>query len=96
MFSSAYTHIDPDPRIHVRYIYQHLPYKSTIHVGKNTIHGYNRWWFQKKNQFTPIPGQMIQFDLRILFKWVGEKAPYMDTIYLAHLSLALFPQPLGV
>ncbi len=24
---------------------------------------------------TPIPGEMIQFDLRIFFKWVGEKPP---------------------
>jgi len=25
--------------------------------------------------FTPIPGEMIQFDLRIFFRWVGEKPP---------------------
>jgi len=24
---------------------------------------------------TPIPGEMIQFDLRIFFKWVGKKPP---------------------
>ena len=25
--------------------------------------------------FIPNPGEMIQFDLRIFFKWVGEKPP---------------------
>ena len=33
----------------------------------------NRWWFQTcyiRIYFTPIPGEMIQFDGRIFFKWV--------------------------
>ena len=30
-----------------------------------------RWWFQRFFMFTPILGEMIQFDLRIFFKWVG-------------------------
>ena len=28
--------------------------------------------------FTPIPGEMIQFDLRMFFKWVGEKKHQLD------------------
>ncbi len=28
-------------------------------------------WFQTFFMFTPIPGKMIQFDLRIFFRWVG-------------------------
>ena len=32
-------------------------------------------WFQPFFMFTRIPGEMIQFDLRIFFKGVGEKPP---------------------
>ena len=32
-------------------------------------------WFHIFLIFTPNLGEMIQFDLRILFKWVGEKPP---------------------
>ena len=32
--------------------------------------------------FTPIPGEMIQFDLRIFFKWVGEKPPTRYSVWL--------------
>ena len=28
--------------------------------------------------FTPIPGEMIQFDLRMFFKWVGKKKHQLD------------------
>ena len=34
-----------------------------------------RWWFQTFFIFIPIPGKMIQFDLRIFFKWVELKPP---------------------
>ena len=34
---------------------------------------FSGWWFQIFFIFTPIPGEMIQFDLRIFFRWVGEK-----------------------
>ena len=37
------------------------------------MHYFARWWFQILFIFTPIPGEMIQFDLRIFFRWVGEK-----------------------
>jgi len=30
-----------------------------------------RWWFQIFYIFTPIFGEMIQFDVRRFFKWVG-------------------------
>ena len=30
----------------------------------------SRWWFETFFIFTPIPGEMIQFDLCIFFKWV--------------------------
>ena len=30
-----------------------------------------RWWFQAFLVFIPISREMIQFDLRIFFKWVG-------------------------
>ena len=36
------------------------------------------WWFHIFLIFTPNLGEMIQFDLRILFKWVGEKPPTSD------------------
>ena len=35
-----------------------------------------RWWFPIFLPFTPIWGKwLIQFDVRIFFKWVGEKPP---------------------
>jgi len=38
------------------------------------------WWFQKLFYFfTPKIGEMIQFDYRIFFKWVGEKPPIRTT-----------------
>ena len=40
-----------------------------------------RWWFQISSIFTPNPGEMIQFDFRIFFKWVGSKPPTIGTIY---------------
>ena len=29
-----------------------------------------RWWFQTFLEFSPLLREMIQFDLRIFFKWV--------------------------
>ena len=29
-----------------------------------------RWWFQTFFRFSPLPGEMFQFDLRIFFRWV--------------------------
>ena len=36
-----------------------------------------RWWQLKYlfGIFTPMRGEMIQFDLRIFVRWVGEKPP---------------------
>ena len=37
-----------------------------------------RWWFQKQMFIlAPILGEMIQFDLRIFFKWVGSTTIWM-------------------
>ena len=33
---------------------------------------FSRWWNFKYVLFSPLPGDMIQFDLSICFKWVGE------------------------
>ena len=35
---------------------------------------YTRWWFHTFSIFTP--GEMIQFDWRISFKWVGSTTNY--------------------
>ena len=47
------------------------------------------WWFQKKNYFfTPKIVEMIQFDYRRFFKWVGEKPPIrynLDTFWLQNI-----------
>ncbi len=44
----------------------------------------SRWWFQTFFIFTPIPGGMIQFDLRIFFRWVGST---INSVYLLNSSL---------
>ena len=36
---------------------------------------YSRWWFQIIFIFTPIPGEMIQFDGSHIFQMGGEKPP---------------------
>ena len=40
-----------------------------------------RWWFQIFFVFIPIPGEMIQFDLCIFFKWVETQPPPSDRIH---------------
>ena len=36
-----------------------------------TVYIKTRWWFETFVIFTPIPGEMIEFDGRIFFRWVG-------------------------
>ena len=38
---------------------------------KQAVNIITSWWFQIFLIFSPILGEMIQFDLRIFFKWVG-------------------------
>ena len=53
--------------------------KWMIWGGKNPYFGNTQitplhktgWWFQICFIFTPIPGEMIQFDYIIFFRWVG-------------------------
>ena len=44
----------------------------------------------------PLPGEMIQFDLRIFFRWVGEKPPTRLVSYnlMGHLK-GVNVHPLG-
>ena len=44
-----------------------------------------RWWFQIFFIFTPIPGEMIQFDLRIFFKWVVQPPTRCVYIYMLYI-----------
>ena len=49
-----------------------------------------RWWFQYFLIFTPILREDFQFDLRIFFRWVGEKpptSPYSSRVYFPQLQL---------
>ena len=47
-----------------------LTFKNRGHLGFRYIYIFTRWWFELFFIFTPIFGEIIQFDLRIFFKWV--------------------------
>ncbi len=48
------------------------------------IHPISRWWFQIFVIFIPIWGFMIQFDLRIFFRWVAQ--PLARFVKIIHSS----------
>ena len=48
---------------------------EVVRVPGNYIIYVSRWWFQIFFSFSSLPREMIQFDFRIFFKWVGEKPP---------------------
>ena len=63
------------------YDYQNIPFFNSVQLGlgpvKNIVNMNisSRCWFQVSFIFTRIFGKMVQFDLSIFFKWVGEKPP---------------------
>ena len=54
---------------------------EVVRVPGNYIIYVSRWWFQIFFSFSSLPREMIQFDFRIFFKWVGEKPPTSSIIY---------------
>ena len=61
-------------------------------VEKISKFHFTGWWVSGVFLiFAPIPGEMIQFDLRIFFRWIGEKPPtnylYIDPINLGHINV---------
>ena len=58
----------------------HLPslvdYPGSLSYSSFSFQYNSRWWFQIFFIFTPNLGEMIQFDLRIFFKWVGSTTNY--------------------
>ena len=40
--------------------------------GHHLVLLFSRWWFQMYLYFCQIPGEMIQFDVRIFFRWVAQ------------------------
>ena len=54
---------------------------GVVRVPGNYIIYVRRWWFQIFFSFSSLPREMIQFDFRIFFKWVGEKPPTSSIIY---------------
>ena len=50
----------------IPYLFGHSPV-----VGIEIFSRWWRWWFQIFVIFIPTVGELIQFDLRIFFKWAG-------------------------